>query len=240
MEGMLNEDLAKNLTIQTAGLSIENKLHYLAKTFPDRVCFSTSFSLEDQVITDFIFSIDVNICVFTLDTGRHFEETHKVHSRTLEHYNKHIKVFHPEASDVEALLNQKGPYSFYESVENRKECCHIRKVKPLRRALKNKAIWITGIRSAQSENRETIAEFSFDPINQLIKFNPLANWTKEEVTAYISSHHVPYNALSDRGFTSIGCAPCTRAANPEGEFRSGRWWWEHNSTKECGLHENEK
>jgi phosphoadenosine phosphosulfate reductase len=137
---------------------------------------------------------------------------------------------------VEKLLSSKGPYSFYQSVENRKECCHIRKVIPLQRLLSGKKVWITGLRSEQSQNRESIAPAEWDEGYQLIKYNPLHNWTLEQVKEYIKQNNVPYNVLHDKGFVSIGCAPCTRAILPGEDFRAGRWWWEDNSKKECGLH----
>jgi phosphoadenosine phosphosulfate reductase len=146
-------------------------------------------------------------------------------------------VYFPPAEKVEEMVNKKGPFSFYESLENRKECCFIRKVIPLKRALKGNEIWITGLRASQSENRNDLQEFEWDEGNQIIKYNPLLNWSLEETIDYIKENHVPYNILHDRGFVSIGCEPCTRAIKPGEDFRAGRWWWEQNSGKECGLHE---
>jgi len=232
----MNDNMALSLIEETSSFSVQKTIKFLADKFPGRVSFSTSFGMEDQVITDMIFAENLPIKVFTLDTGRHFEETYKIHNRTLSQYDKKIQVYHPNHSNVEQLLTNKGPFSFYESQENRKECCHIRKVEPLGRALQGEVIWITGLRRAQSENREHLDSFVFDATNEIIKYNPLIDWSLEQVQQYIKDHHIPYNILHDRGFASIGCAPCTRAIEPGQDFRAGRWWWENNSTQECGLH----
>ncbi len=221
---------------QLAGKSIVEKLHFLAENHPGKVVFTTSFGYEDQVITDLIFRNNFGVEVVTLDTGRLFEETYKVYRSTLEKYGKSIRAFFPPAEKVEELLNKKGPFSFYESLENRKECCFIRKVIPLKRALAGNEIWITGLRAAQSENRSDMQEFEWDEGNQILKYNPLLEWSLDQVKEYIKQNHVPYNVLHDRGFVSIGCEPCTRAIQPGEDFRAGRWWWEQNSGKECGLH----
>jgi len=234
---MRREDLANKLISALQGRDIIQKLRYLTDQFEGRVIFTTSFGYEDQVIADMIFKNDLYVKVITLDTGRLFEETYKVWRSTLERYGKTISAFFPPSDKVEKLLNEKGPFSFYESLENRKECCYIRKVIPLKRALKDNMIWITGLRSAQSENRSSLQEFEWDDSNNIIKFNPLLNWSLEEVKNYIIQYNVPYNALHDKGFVSIGCEPCTRAIRPGEDFRAGRWWWEQNSGKECGLHE---
>jgi len=240
MEEMLNGDLVKHLCQETRSLSIKETLEFLTKKFGKKVSFSTSFGVEDQVITDMIFTGDYDVKVFTLDTGRHFEETYKVHNRTLDHFKRKIQVYHPDKDKVENLLTDKGPFSFYESLENRVECCSIRKVEPLKRALKDESIWITGIRSQQSENRKDLERFGFDTTHGLIKYNPLINWSLEEVEKYIRDHHVPYNVLHDQNYVSIGCAPCSRAIRDGQDFRAGRWWWENNTSKECGLHAHKK
>ncbi len=236
MTEKLSVELAKRLDLETKSLSIQDTIRYLLEKFPGKVSFSTSFGYEDQVITDMIFAHDLAVSVFTLDTGRHFEETYKVHSSTLQKYQKAIQVYHPDKKEVEDLLTEKGPFSFYESLENRKECCNIRKVLPLKRALSGVSVWITGIRGSQSQNREHVGKFQYDSGHGLIKYNPLIDWSFEETKAYIKDHYVPYNSLHDKGFVSIGCAPCTRAIKPGQDFRAGRWWWENNSSKECGLH----
>jgi phosphoadenosine phosphosulfate reductase len=154
----------------------------------------------------------------------------------LERFQTPIKVFYPQTEALEKMVSNKGPLSFYESIDNRKECCFIRKVEPLKRALKGKKIWITGIRSEQSGNRQDMPLLEWDEGNQITKFHPILHWTLDEVKAYIRKHNIPYNPLHDRGFVSIGCAPCTRAIKDGEDFRAGRWWWEQNDKKECGLH----
>lgn len=211
-------------------------LKLLAERFKGDIVFSTSFGWEDQVITDMIFSNDLPIDVFTLDTGRLFKETYSVWNRVRERYKKNIIVYYPDRIKLEKMLGEKGPNSFYESVENRKECCGIRKVEPLNRALEGKKIWITGIRADQSTNREQMNWVEWDEGHQLIKVHPIFFWTLADVKEYVREHNVPYNALHDRGFPSIGCEPCTRPVQPGEDFRAGRWWWEDQSKKECGLH----
>ena len=216
--------------------SPEESLAILAKEFSGKVVFSTSLGYEDQVITHFIFSNNLPIEVFTLDTGRLFNETYSVLSSTLERYKKEIKVMYPQTNELEKLVSKKGPNSFYESLENRKECCFIRKVEPLKRALKGNHIWITGILADQSGNRQDMPSLEWDESNQIIKFHPILNWSLTEVKDHIKKNNIPYNTLHDKGFVSIGCAPCTRAIKEGEDFRAGRWWWEQNDKKECGLH----
>lgn len=228
--------MIQELQNQLKGKNTVEQLKILAENFKGEIAFSTSFQFEDQVITDIIFSNDIDIEIFTLDTGRHFEETYKTYNQTISKYKKQIKAYFPNTDDVENLLQKKGPFSFYESVENRKECCNIRKVVPLERALKGKKCWITGLRAGQSNTRTDVVTLEWDEKYQLYKFNPLLNWTLEEVKAHISKNYVPYNVLHDKGFPSIGCAPCTRAIKEGEDIRAGRWWWESNSKKECGLH----
>jgi phosphoadenosine phosphosulfate reductase len=233
--GGLKEQVS-TLAAQTEGLSIDEALTLLAARFPGQVTFSTSFSIEDQVITHAIASRDIPITLFTLDTGRLFAETYSVWSSTNEKYHTRVQAYYPDRTLLEGLLNEKGPNSFYESVDNRKECCRIRKVEPLKRALKGKAIWVTGLRAEHSPERKDHALIEWDEGNQIIKFNPLLHWNTARVKEYIGTNDVPYNVLHDRGFVSIGCAPCTRAIRPGEDFRAGRWWWEDSSKKECGLH----
>lgn len=229
-------EVTEKLEMKTRDLSIGETLEYLADKHNGKVIFSTSFGLEDQIITDIIFSNNISIKVLTLDTGRLFEETYKTHSRTLAKYGKKIHVFHPGQKEVENLMTKKGPFSFYDSVENRKECCNIRKVEPIKRALTGAEIWVTGIRSGQSADRQNLAKFEYDSNYGLIKYNPLVDWSLKEVQKYVRENHIPYNVLHDRGFISIGCSPCTRAVQDGEDIRKGRWWWEDNSSKECGLH----
>ncbi|MFV5684736.1 phosphoadenylyl-sulfate reductase [Flavobacterium sp. GB2R13] len=228
--------IVNTLLEKTANFSIEETLAFLANEYKDKVVFSTSFGQEDQVITALIAKNNLPITIFTLDTGRLFQETYDVFHKTLKKYKIDIKTYFPETTAVEALLNKKGPNSFYESVENRKECCFIRKVAPLTKALKGNEIWITGLRAEQSENRNDLAAFEYDANFKLIKFNPLLKWTLAEVQKYIDDNNVPQNTLHKKGFVSIGCAPCTRAIAEGEDIRAGRWSWE-SSHKECGLHQ---
>lgn len=218
------------------GLEPVEAIRQLANEFPGKVIFSTSFGWEDQAISHMIFTNDLPVKVFTLETGRLFPETYYVWNRTLETYGKPIHAYYPQAELVEQMVSKKGPNSFYESVENRKECCAIRKIEPLKRALAGMSIWITGIRAEQSANRSDMHSIEWDEANGLIKFHVLFDWTLDQVKDYIKKNNVPYNPLHDKGFPSIGCAPCTRAVAPGEDFRAGRWWWEDQSKKECGLH----
>ena len=229
------ENKIDDIQKKTKDLSIPETIRYLGSLFPKGVALSSAFDLEGQVITDLIFSNDLQIDIFTLDTGRMFEQTYEVHHRTEIKYKKKIKTYHPESIDIEDLLNRKGPFSFYESIENRKECCYLRKIKPLYRVLQNIDVWITGLRGGQSKNRADFDTWQWDKKHQCIKYNPLIDWTLEEVKKYINKNKVPYNILFDQNFTSVGCAPCTRAVEKTEDIRSGRWWWE-SSKKECGLH----
>ena len=233
---MVNENTVISFNEEFIDKTSEEVLQQLSEKFKGKIIFTTSFGYEDQVITDMIFRQDLPIKVVTLDTGRLFEETYKVFARTKEKYGKEITAYFPNKDAVEKLLNTKGPLSFFESVENRKECCFIRKVEPLGRALKGNECWITGLRADQSANRGKLNLFEWDESHGIIKYNPLLTWSLEDVKEYIRANNIPYNALHDRGFVSIGCEPCTRAIKPGEDFRAGRWWWEQNTGKECGLH----
>jgi phosphoadenosine phosphosulfate reductase len=215
--------------------SIEDTLAYLSSLFPGAVKFSSSLGQEDQVITDMIWRNKIDVEIFTLDTGRLFPETYDLIERTGYRYNKEIKIYFPQAEMVQQLVQQNGINGFYHSVENRISCCAVRKIEPLNRALQGTKVWVTGIRSEQSENRSHMPLVEWNEERQLYKFNPLLHWTYDEVLNYIEKYHVPYNKLHDKGFISIGCAPCTRAIEPGEDPRAGRWWWEA-SKKECGLH----
>lgn len=224
------------LTDRIKILDLNTSLQLLTELFPGRVTFSSSFSFEDQAITHAIASNQLPISIFTLDTGRLFAETYSVWSSTIEKYKTPIKAYYPDHRLLEEFIVNTGPNSFYESVENRKTCCNIRKVEPLRRALAGNAVWITGLRAEHSPARQDLTPIEWDEGNQVIKYHPLLHWTTEAVREYINLHHVPYNILHDKGFISIGCAPCTRAIRPGEDFRAGRWWWEDAGKKECGLH----
>ena len=217
--------------------SVQENLQILNEQLKGRIVFSTSFGIEDQVITNEIFSNKLeNIEVFTLDTGRLFPETYDVWDKSNLKYGNKIKPFYPEAVTIEKYVSDNGINGFYNSVDLRKECCNIRKVQPLNRALQDANVWITGLRAEQSPNRQTMKLIEWDEAHQLFKFNPLMNWSTEEVVAYLQQKGVPYNTLHHKGFISIGCAPCTRAVKEGEDFRAGRWWWEDQSKKECGLH----
>lgn len=203
-----------------------------------RKAFSTSLGLEDQLITHVIFTHRLPIEVFTLDTGRLFDETLNLIKRTESHYGQKITRYRPNEEAVNEYVQQHGLNGFYNSVENRKRCCFIRKVEPLNRALQGVDFWLTGLRHEQSAFRDKLPLFEADNDRQLIKFNPLLDWTLAQVKAYIDEHQIPYNPMHDRGYPSIGCEPCTRAIKPGEDDRAGRWWWENKDAlhQECGLH----
>lgn len=230
----------QDLNNKIHSLSLIDALRSIAEEFPNQIIFTTSFGIEDQVITDLIFRNNIDIKIVSLDTGRLFEQTYKVFSATRDKYKKEIEIYYPNTQAVQNLLSTKGPYSFYDSVENRKECCNIRKVEPLRRALEGNKCWVTGIRAEQSSGRTKMEMLEEDHGYKLIKVNPLFDWSLDDVMKYLQENNVPYNTLHDQGFISIGCAPCTRAIKPGDDFRAGRWWWEDNSGKECGLHTHGK
>ena len=218
-----------------AGMSEPAGIQYLTEQFPGAVAFSTSFGQEDQVLADIIWRNQLPVRVFTLDTGRLFQETYELMDLTRARYKQSFEVYFPETAAVEKLVAEKGMNSFYDSVENRKECCYIRKVAPLNRALQGVKVWITGLRAEQSENRQALEVLEWDEARGLYKYNPLIHWSYEDMLAYLDQHNVPFNKLHNQGFVSIGCAPCTRAIEPGEHPRAGRWWWEQ-SKKECGLH----
>ncbi|MGR3809816.1 phosphoadenylyl-sulfate reductase [Jiulongibacter sp. NS-SX5] len=215
--------------------SLEERLQWVVENHKN-IVFSSSFGQEDQAISHAIFWNDLDdIQVFTLDTGRHFQETYEVMDRTRSRYKKNIKTYFPNQEQVEELLDKKGYNSFFESVENRKECCFIRKIVPLKRALKDADVWITGLRAEQSDNRQDMPMWEWDEANQVHKFNPLIDWSFDQMEAYLKENRVPQNSLHKKGFVSIGCQPCTRAIMEDEHPRAGRWYWEE-SKKECGLH----
>ncbi len=201
-----------------------------------RAALASSFGMEDMVLIDMIARHDLDIEVFTLDTGRLPEETYALMQETKRRYGLSIEVYFPKAEAVSAYVGENGPNAFYDSVELRKGCCQVRKVEPLKRALAGCGSWITGMRRQQSPTRSDLEAAAFDGDNGLMKFNPLLEWTEKEVWNYIRMFNVPYNALHDRSYPSIGCAPCTRAIAKGEDIRAGRWWWEDALAKECGLH----
>jgi len=200
------------------------------------VTFANSFGAEDMVLTDIILKNQIDIEIFSLDTGRLPVETYDLIGETEKHYNTKLNVYFPQAATVEFYVKTNGINAFYENIDLRKSCCHMRKVEPLQRALKGKAAWVTGMRAAQATTRASLPTREYDEGNKLEKFNPLSDWTEQEVWAYIRMHEVPYNKLHDQFYPSIGCAPCTRAIAMGEDIRAGRWWWEYPLNKECGLH----
>jgi phosphoadenosine phosphosulfate reductase len=228
--------LIQDLNQQLSGKTAEEVLYHFIKNHKDKLAFSTSLGAEDQVITQMIAGIDPEVYIFTLDTGRLFQQTYDLLDLTQKRYNVNIKVYFPDNKSVEEMVNSKGLNLFYESIENRKLCCQIRKIQPLQRALEPVDFWISGLRREQSVTREDNALVEWDNLNKKIKINPLIDWKSDDLWSYIHRNHVPYNTLHDQGFPSIGCFPCTRAIEPGEDIRAGRWWWEHPEMKECGLH----
>jgi phosphoadenosine phosphosulfate reductase len=226
----------ESLNQQWAGLSAEEIVKNALDIFGSKITFATSLGAEDQVITYMLSKIDKSANIITLDTGRVFPETYDLLHRTVNRYGIAIKSYFPDTTQVEEMVNTKGINLFYESIENRKLCCHVRKIVPLRRALEGKDAWITGLRREQSVTRTDLKIVEWDAANGLIKINPLLEWTEEQVWDYIKSKDIPYNKLHDQGFPSIGCQPCTRAIEKGEDLRAGRWWWEMPDSKECGLH----
>lgn len=212
-------------------------IDFVNEEFNGHIAFATSLGAEDQVITEMIAAIDPGMKIFTLDTGRLFQETYDVLDITRKKYGLNIEVCFPDPVDVEEMVNSRGINLFYDSAENRKLCCFVRKTEPLTLALQGMNAWICGLRREQSPSRKEIRAVEWDGIQKKIKVNPLINWTSEDVWNYIRSRKIPYNTLHDKGFPSIGCLPCTRAVQPGEDIRAGRWWWELLGNKECGLHE---
>jgi phosphoadenosine phosphosulfate reductase len=232
-----NTRLINELNERFQDATADEVLSYLSNKYGNKLAFASSLGLEDQVLTYYLSSVGSQAKIFTLDTGRLFPETLDLLDKTNKRYDLKIEVFFPDPLRVEEMVNSKGINLFYESIENRKLCCHIRKILPMKRALKGIEIWITGLRAEQSVTRKGLSMVSWDENFGLIKVNPLTNWTEEDVWQVIREHDIPYNPLHDKGYPSIGCQPCTRAVSPGEDIRSGRWWWELPDNKECGLHE---
>ena len=224
------------ITSETKDYSPEKLLGYVLRRFGDRIALASSFGVEDQVLTDMICRISSNVRIFTLDTGRLHEATYKAAEATRKKYNVGIKVLFPDYQQVEKMVGKHGFNLFYDSVENRKLCCQVRKTEPLRRELSTLDAWICGLRKEQSPTRSDINAVEWDKAFGLIKICPLINWSEKDVWKYIRDNDVPYNELHDRGFPCIGCEPCTRAICAGEDVRAGRWWWELPEHKECGLH----
>ncbi len=214
----------------------EEILEFFSNEFGDRICLSSSMGAEDQVLTHMVSQIRPGFRIFTLDTGRLFPETLNLIQKTRDHYKNNIEVFFPDYKLVQQMVREKGINLFYESVENRKLCCQVRKLEPLKRALAGMDAWISGIRKDQTINRFSTQVVEWDENNNLVKINPLYRWSEKMVWDYIHKHQIPFNELHEKNFPSIGCQPCTRAISPGEDSRAGRWWWEDQGHKECGLH----
>lgn len=234
---MANENTIRRWNQEFNHKSPDEILRFFLGHFKDKIALSSSLGIEDQVLVRMVSKINKNTRIFTLDTGRLFPETYDLIERTANKYDIHIQVFFPDAREVEKMVYEKGINLFYESVENRKLCCAVRKLRPLVRAIEGLDAWITGLRKEQSETRNNLHVVEWDENNGLIKINPLLHWTEEEVKDYIDTHNIPYNPLYNKGYASIGCQPCTRAIEPGETLRAGRWWWENAEAKECGLHQ---
>lgn len=233
---MENKELVARLNEKLKNLDPEKVLEFFLDEYKNKIAFSSSLGAEDQVLTHMICNIDINTRIFTLDTGRMFPETYKLIEKTNSRYKIKIQVYFPDYKQVEKMVHEKGINLFYDSIENRKECCHIRKIEPLKRAFQGLDVWICGLRREQSVTRTSNQLVEWDENNGLIKVNPLIEWTENQVWNYIKKNNIPYNDLHDKGFPSIGCQPCTRAIKHGEDVRAGRWWWENPDKKECGLH----
>jgi phosphoadenosine phosphosulfate reductase len=233
---MITKETIDEQNGQFADSTPQEFLAAMITLFGNKITFASSLGAEDQVITEMIASIDKTLKVFTLDTGRLFPETYDTLQMTTERYGIPIEVYFPDAHHVEEMVHSRGINLFYESVENRKLCCHTRKIEPLTRAFSGMEAWICGLRREQSITRQDLNLVEWDEQNKLIKLNPLINWTEKQVWDYIKEKNIPYNKLHDKGFPSIGCQPCTRAIEPGEDVRAGRWWWELPQNRECGLH----
>ena len=232
----ITETFRQSLNETFAQLDVPARLALLARHVSGAIIFTTSFGLEDQALTHLILQSGIGCRFVTLDTGRLFPETHAVWAETEQRYGIEVAAFHPRSEALSAVVRANGINGFYHSVAARHACCGVRKVEPLNRALEGSAAWLTGLRADQSDSRQQLDFVSVDAERGLLKVNPLLDWTRERVAALVQDEAVPYNALHDEGFVSIGCAPCTRAVAPNEPERAGRWWWEQDQTRECGLH----
>lgn len=234
--------MATTVADKLAGIDFESKtaqevLAWGLKEFGPKIALASSFGAEDVVLIDMLAAIDKNARIFVLDTGRLHQETYDVMDAVRLKYGIRLEIYFPDAAATEAMVKAKGMNLFYESIENRKECCGIRKVGGLNRALSTCAAWITGLRRDQNVTRTAVSKVEVDAAHGgILKLNPIADWTSKRVWDHIKQHDVPYNKLHDQGFPSIGCAPCTRAVRQVEDERAGRWWWENPDSKECGLH----
>lgn len=235
----MKPSLVDILNPRLAVLDLDHRLQLTRELIPGRIVFTTSFGLEDQLVTHAIFTAGLEIDVVTIDTGRLFPETIDLWAQTETRYARRIKAVYPQAQALEELVAERGINGFFKSIDNRKACCHVRKIEPLGRLLCGASAWVTGLRADQSVERAKVALAEFDAGHKLLKINPLADYSREAVVSAIDQFCVPINELHARGFASIGCAPCSRAIQPGEPERAGRWWWENEDKKECGLHVSE-
>ena len=226
----------EQLNQQFEGQSPEAVIQYFLSEYSGKIALSSSLGIEDQVLTDMIVKADKSTRIFTLDTGRLFPETYSLIDKTNIKYDIHLEVLFPDYMEVEKMVKEEGINLFYKGIDQRKACCRVRKLDPLKRAFQGLEVWICGLRKEQSITRQAVQLIEWDENNGLIKLNPLIHFTEDQVWDYIKKNHVPYNKLHDQGFPSIGCQPCTRAVQPGEDIRAGRWWWENPDQKECGLH----
>ncbi len=227
------------LNSELQGKTAQEIVAYFVENYAEQIGLASSLSIEDQVLTDMVRKADPTAkrCkIFTLDTGRLFPETYSLIEKTNMHYGVRIEVMFPDNKLVEEMVNQNGVNLFYDSIEKRRECCHIRKIEPLKRAFEGLKVWICGLRHEQSVTRADMQVVEWDKGNNMLKINPLIDWSEEQTWDYVKKNSIPYNALHDKGFPSIGCQPCTRAIKEGEDIRAGRWWWENPEQKECGLH----
>jgi len=226
----------EKLNQQFEGQSPEAVIQYFLSEYTGKIALSSSLGIEDQVLTDMIVKADKSTRIFTLDTGRLFPETYSLIDKTNIKYDIHLEVLFPDYTEVEKMVKEEGINLFYKGIDQRKACCRVRKLDPLKRAFQGLEVWICGLRKEQSITRQAVQLIEWDENNGLIKLNPLIHFTEDQVWDYIKKNHVPYNKLHDQGFPSIGCQPCTRTIQPGEDIRAGRWWWENPDQKECGLH----
>jgi phosphoadenosine phosphosulfate reductase len=226
----------KNLIAKADNFTSQELIDFVLEEFGNKISLATSFGAEDQVLTDMLCKASSNPQTFTLDTGRLPEETYKVAEQTRQKYNIQIQVLFPDYEQIQKMVAEHGFNLFYKSIENRKLCCRVRKLEPLKKELSGLDAWICGLRSQQSTTRTGLEKVAWDKAFGLIKICPLADWTEKQVWEYIRANDVPYNELHPKGYPSIGCEPCTRAIKPDEDIRAGRWWWENPEQKECGLH----
>lgn len=232
----MTEDKIQILQEKFKSAKTKEVLEYFLNKYQDKIVLASSLGLEDQVLTHMATSINPKTRIFVLDTGRLHNETYEVLALSAKKYAINYEILYPNTNNVEKMVQKKGINLFYESIENRKECCFVRKVEPLNRILKTTEAWITGLRASQAHSRQDMHVVEWDSNHSIIKLNPLLHWSFEDVKKYIAEHNIPYNKLHDQGYPSIGCAPCTRAIEPGEDIRAGRWWWETPEGKECGLH----